>query len=305
MLLLHEFHDKKFLLPDKLSNKVWRAAGAGAGLWARWPCCAPEPDGMFRCCRQATSSVHATCLRLPMHSLQPPLLQEKERLARQAAEAEGGEEGEDEGAPKAGKGKKAKGPQVRARSLRGACAACLLACSRCMSTVRPACATYGVAIARTCPRTLRLTCHLAVHRPAPRCRSTRAAWCWSPRRGCTTALCCYWTSTPCTPPSSRHAGWARGRAGQECRRVCVVQILSRRDLHLLPRPHSPARAHSPPLRPPLPTSPPPRNTTSASPPLSARRHVGLGCSRQHAPAMRCSACSAVLVPLCETSSGGC
>jgi hypothetical protein len=34
MLLLHEFYDKKFLLPDKLNNKVCgggRGLGAGAG----------------------------------------------------------------------------------------------------------------------------------------------------------------------------------------------------------------------------------------------------------------------------------
>ncbi len=33
--------------------------------------------------------------------------------------------------------------------------------------------------------------------------SLQGAWSWSPRRGCTTSLCCCWTSTACTPPSSR------------------------------------------------------------------------------------------------------
>lgn len=33
--------------------------------------------------------------------------------------------------------------------------------------------------------------------------SLQGAWSWSPRRGCMTSLCCCWTSTACTLPSSR------------------------------------------------------------------------------------------------------
>ena len=36
-----------------------------------------------------------------------------------------------------------------------------------------------------------------------RAPSLRAGWCWSLSRACTTTSCCCWTSTPCTPASSR------------------------------------------------------------------------------------------------------
>lgn len=71
-----------------------------------------------------------------------------------------------------------------------------------------------------------LACAAHAHPPAPpvfHLCSTRAAWCWSLRRGCTTALCCCWTSTRCTHPSSRWVGgngWGGVGAGSTSQCSC-------------------------------------------------------------------------------------
>lgn len=55
MLLLHEFHDKKFLLPDKLSNKVgvvhWRGALCLRSMLSEvlGPMDLPSPSMLLQC----------------------------------------------------------------------------------------------------------------------------------------------------------------------------------------------------------------------------------------------------------------
>lgn len=63
MLLLHEFYDKKFLLPDKLSNKV-----SAGGCWRRrLLCCVPvfPPVACANLTWAGRVSSNATCCTLP------------------------------------------------------------------------------------------------------------------------------------------------------------------------------------------------------------------------------------------------
>ena len=76
--------------------------------------------------------------------------------------------------------------------------------------------------------------------PLPSSSCPQAAWSWSPRRGCTTALCCCWTSTRSTPPSSRLVWWA-SHAAPRCAALCVSGMPCRAALRrgsgaALPRP---------------------------------------------------------------------
>jgi hypothetical protein len=105
MLLLHEFYARKFLLPDKLSARVRAAMAACAAA----PLLGPQADMAARL-RQVYWCNTDQVTAAPLPWLFMP--QEKERLAKKAAAAQGEEgEGGEVAAPKPG-GKKGKGPQV-------------------------------------------------------------------------------------------------------------------------------------------------------------------------------------------------
>ena len=155
MLLLHEFHARKFLLPDKLTQR------------------------------------------------------ERERQNKRQQAAATGEDAESIEEVKAGK------LQPSLGMLNALCYSCSsvltvpLGGSECLSLHLFA-STAGIIYPASDTIMPRVWLQVVVMRSVCACqeagrarRSMREGWSWSRRRGCTPASCCCWTSTRCTPPSSR------------------------------------------------------------------------------------------------------